>query len=586
MSTLLCVPITVQDVDAAIADAVAARDGGADLVEFRVDELVTGQLHDIQALRRLINHSPLSCIMTCRIAQEGGAYTGNEEFRLALFAALMDPQRDHRPRFVDLELSAMAAAGPAGAAIRNAPLAASAPPPAMDQIAPIDAVSLLSHAIDDADRPSVILSIHDFSGRPADLSRRLVDACKFNPAVVKIAFRARSLRDSLELLDLPTQLQRPTISLGMGEFGLLSRVLAPKFGGFLTFAALRASSATAPGQPTLSQLLSTYRFRSISPSTKVYGVVGWPVSHSLSPLIHNAGFEAVGHNGVYLPMPIPADQGPGSRSASSDISLRATLVDLIEHPRLCLSGVSVTLPHKQSLITLAREQGWRIGELASHIGAANTLVIDRPLTGPPAAISVENTDAPAIVAAMTDHYKLPRGVPLDKRVLVVGAGGVARAGAFACCAAGAAVWIVNRDADKARRLAADIRDSLPGAIVEAVASETVGSNPATWAGALAAAETYDIILQCTPLGMVGGPDPAGVPLDLRPLAVRNPDLVVFETVYTPRVTPLLSMANDLGLKTIDGLALFVRQAALQFSMWTGKPAPTALFEQVLRETEA
>src|SRR5690606_19726454 len=124
------------------------------------------------------------------------------------------------------------------------------------------------------------------------------------PRVLKIAYRARSLRDNIDLFELLASRDRPTIALGMGEFGLMSRVLAGKFGGFLTFAGVRARGATAPGQQSLRELLDLYRFRSIGPQTRVYGVIGYPVAQSLSPSIHNAGFEALGHDGVYLPLPI------------------------------------------------------------------------------------------------------------------------------------------------------------------------------------------------------------------------------------------------------------------------------------------
>ena len=120
--------------------------------------------------------------------------------------------------------------------------------------------------------------------------------------MIKIAWLARSLRDNLEAFELLRTRRKPMIALCMGRFGLMSRVLAPKFGGFLTFASLDGSSGTAPGQISISDMKKLYRWDALSPSTKVYGVVGSPIMHSMSPAIHNAGFEAVGFDGVYLPM--------------------------------------------------------------------------------------------------------------------------------------------------------------------------------------------------------------------------------------------------------------------------------------------
>src|SRR5262249_20797071 len=141
---------------------------------------------------------------------------------------------------------------------------------------------------------------------------------------------------------------------GMGEFGLMTRVLGPKLGGFLTFTSLHETTVTAPGQPTVGELLDGYRFRSIRPGTRVYGVVGWPGAQSLSSAVHNAGFGAVGHDGVYVPLPIAA----GEDEAASYASFKGTMLELMADDRLTLRGASVTHPHKRNLARLASEQGW------------------------------------------------------------------------------------------------------------------------------------------------------------------------------------------------------------------------------------
>lgn len=540
MPTLVCVPILVESVERALADALRAAEHGADIVEFRVDELFSGS-DDTPEVLRLVEGAPLPCIVTCRVASEGGHYDGDEEARVALLEAL--GTSDAPPRYIDVELASYTRS----ANVRmKVDLAVDHPGAQRDL------------------RTRLILSTHDFAGRPADLTRRLL-AMREQPAaaVHKVAFRARSLRDNLELLDLIGESPRPTVALGMGEFGLASRVLAPKFGAFLTFASLRDEAATAPGQPTLADLLGRYRFRSIGAGTRVYGVVGWPVGHSLSPLIHNVGFELVGHDGVYLPLPIAA----GGADAEADYaSFKATMLELIEHPRLGFSGCSVTLPHKEHLVRLARERGWPLDAMSEMSGAANTLVIERPDAGPPGSVRVVNTDAPAAVGALERAAGEVRG----KRVTVLGAGGVARAIAFALAEAGAAVAVCNRTAERAERLASDVGGRFPGA-ARAIAWEARESEPA------------EAFVNCTSVGMVGGPEPDGSPLGASAFESRPGNTALLETVYNPVRTELLSKARDAGWRTIDGVEMFAEQGAMQFELWTGRPAPREQFARLVSD---
>jgi 3-dehydroquinate dehydratase/shikimate dehydrogenase len=345
MLALVCVPITVHEEAAALRDADLAKNAGADLVEFRIDEFFSGSgdEREEKTILRLVAQSPLPCIITCRAASEGGQYDGDDTDRISLYERLgtASGKGEHPPRYIDCELATYTRSANLKQKVNLA----------------VDHPAQLRDL-----RTSLILSMHDFNGRPADLTRRVIQASAEPAAsIIKIAYRARSLRDNLELLELPSHLSKPTIALGMGEFGLMSRVLAPKFGGFLTFASLRPTSTTAPGQPTVRELLDVYRFRSIRRATSVYGVVGWPVAHSLSPQIHNAGFEAVEHDGVYLPLPIAASDD----AEASYLSFKSTLLDLVEHPHLDFKGCSVTIPHKENLVRLAREQQWGMDETST-----------------------------------------------------------------------------------------------------------------------------------------------------------------------------------------------------------------------------
>jgi 3-dehydroquinate dehydratase/shikimate dehydrogenase len=580
MPTLVCVSVMVRTVESAHAHAVQAREHGADLVEYRIDELFNSPDDEPEVLR-LVAESPLPCIVTCRPTWEGGHYDGDEDARVSLFERL--GAADRPPRYIDVELAAYTRS----ANLRQKVNLAVEHPKQQRDIA-----------------TGLILSTHDFSGRPADLTRRTVAMRSESAASVhKIAFRARSLRDNLELFDILTDRTKPTIALGMGEFGLMSRVLAPKFGAFLTFASLREEEVTAPGQPTMGELLQKYRFRAINEKTRVYGIVGWPVGHSLSPLIHNAGFEEVGHDGVYVPLPIaaspselpesePARAGPvprragspgeaaqddTSRADASYASFKATMLELVHHPRLHFAGCSVTLPHKENLAELAFEEGWHLDTPALLSRSANTLVVERGEDGAFRSAHAANTDVDAATGCLREALGALEG----KRIALLGAGGVARAIAFDLVSEGSHVTIFNRTPERAARIAREIGETTfswagpdapkrPGTAAAAPWQDRAGASP-------------DAYINCTPVGMARGPAPDESPLPSEAFA-RADEGLVMETIYNPIRTRLLSDAQDAGWRTIDGVDMFVGQGARQFELWTGRPAPRELFRRLVRDS--
>lgn len=548
--TLLCVPIMVEDVHAALADAEQARLAGADIVEFRIDALFQGEgdTEGEAGALRLCAESPLPCIITCRDASEGGEYSGDDAAKIALYERL--GTSDKPPAYLDLEL----ALWKRSANLRQKVLLA---------------VTHSGQVREDV-TTRLIISAHDFNGRPNDLLRIVADLREVEAAAVhKIAYRARSLRDNLELFDLLSERDRPTIALCMGEFGLMSRVLAPKFGGFLTFASLRDESATAPGQPTIHDLLHLYRFRAIGKDTKVYGVIGWPVSHSMSPLVHNAGFEAIGWDGVYLPLPVVADSND---PAASDSSFRASFLALVENERVHFHGASVTIPFKESLARLAFEIGMVPNDpayIVNATGAANTFRDDLHKHVRPPDLDdgvVINSDVEGIESPLLerlDHFT-------GKQIFILGAGGAARAAAWACASRGSTVLVRNRTSSTAHRLVEDLTPLLAkdgGRVSVADDADVERLKP-------------DAVINCTPIGMAGGPAEGDSPIDVSTLP---DDCVVFDTVYNPLETPLLKSARARGLRTIDGVEMFVTQAAAQFELWTSQPAPVELFERIVRE---
>lgn len=563
--TLLCVPILVRDSGSALADANAAKAAGADIVEFRIDDFFDPAAVEAdpdrreREIARIVGESPLPCIVTCRTSSEGGGYSGAENDRLALYERLASGTAKNAlpPRYLDIEFAALSNSE---ARARIAKLAMGG----------------------GENASGIILSAHDFQGRPSDLTRRIL-AMRADgfASILKIAYRARSLRDNLELFELLRESDRPMIALGMGEFGLMSRVLAPKFGGYLTFASLRPESVTAPGQPTVADLLDLYRFRSIRKATKVFGVVGWPVGHSMSPLVHNAVFAEHKVDGVYLPLPVPApaQSSPGDAEAAF-ASFKATLGALIDDSSLDFAGASVTLPHKENLVRFAMERlkaepgVWSLDAVSLATGSANSLLIERDGSSLSRA-RVFNTDVPAAVGPL----RAALGGFEGKSVFVLGAGGVARALAFGLAQAGADVTVFNRNINRAQEIVSAVSKHLNGP----------GSIGAAALGTLGESRVADAYVQCTPVGMAGGPDPAGNLVPIEKLSRANPGRgntrptsVVLDTVYNPVQTPLIKAAKSAGWGTIDGVTMFIEQAALQSEVWTGKPAPRQLMDRLVR----
>ncbi|MEM1355530.1 MAG: type I 3-dehydroquinate dehydratase [Planctomycetota bacterium] len=519
--TRLCVPIFVHDFEQALADARRAQAGGADLIELRIDQFTD----EPAAVVELVDACPLPCIVTCRPIWEGGVYDGDEQTRVALLEHI-GLHATTGPVYFDFELAAY------------------------DRSANLRQKINLVADRDDRPRKStaaLILSSHDFEGRPPDLLRRVAamnqhEQCK----VVKLAWLARSLRDNLEAFELIADRVKPTIALCMGEYGLASRVLAKKFGALLTFAALGDGEGTAPGQPTLDNLKGLFHWDTINDSTTVYGVVGHPVGHSMSPAIHNAGFGAVGFNGVYLPMPIPPEYE----------HFKATIGSWLDDPRLGFQGASVTIPHKQNLLRFVRERGGEVEPLAERIGVANTL--HRRDDG---TLYAGNTDYAAALDAVCDALGIERSGLAGKRVGVLGAGGAARAAVAGYTQYNAGVTVYNRTIDKAKVLA-----------------QAFGADHAALADARTA--QFDILINCTPIGMHPNVDASPVDLPGTPADAPGPR-VVFDTIYNPVRTRLLERAEQLGDLTVSGTEMFVRQAAAQFELWTGQAAPLVAFREVL-----
>jgi len=528
--TLVACSVTVDRPDLvspAIERAMQAKADGADLVEWRVDLLA--MLPDAAgAIARLLRDSPLPTILTVRSEAEGGAFDGSPIEAARVLAEAIAGATP--PRFVDVEASLL-----------------------RDRRAS-DVVHAALAGVEESRRPSLVTSLHDVGGRPTALWTEL-ERMWSDPAchVAKVAWTARTVRDNLEAFDLLASRQGPTIALCMGEQGVLSRVMGAKFGAFLTFARLDDEEGTAPGQPTVRELVDRYRLKGVTHHTRVYGVVGWPVSHSRGPIVHNAWFGELGLDARYLPLPV----GPTWES------FKASLAELIDHPMLGLSGASVTLPHKEHLVRFVQERGGALDDASFAIGAANTLVIDPESR----AIRACNTDALAGIESLAEALGRASDDLRGLRVAILGAGGVARALAWACANAGADVVVINRTHARAVELAAAF-DGRPGER----GPMRVGVGDAASIGC----GCFHAFINATSLGMKDGPAPDESPI---PDDVALDGAVVMDTVYVPERTPLVQQATSRGARVVTGTGMFVRQAALQCELWTGT-RPSMISAQV------
>ncbi len=367
----------------------------------------------------------------------------------------------------------------------------------------------------------IMLSIHDFERTPS-LPRDIVVARHGQVDAVKIAAQAKTIADSVRLLKVARH-SRNFVAVPMGDVGLPARLLALREGSELTYAPI--AEATAPGQVSLEETLRLYRPHLLNRKTQVYGVIGDPVGHSLSPVLHNTGFAVRHVNAVYLPF------------------LVHQLGDFLKSiPDFGILGFSVTIPHKQAILKHLKE----CEPLAAEIGAVNTVLVrhDGTLYGC-------NTDYVGVLRALQKKLRIH-----GSRVLIFGAGGSARAAAFALARAGAQVCVCARRENVAKELAR----AVGGEVIPRRALRT---------------ESFDAILNATPIGMY--PHEGISPLSARELQCR----IVMDLIYRPERTKLLKIAAQKGIATVSGVNMFLAQGFAQWEIWTGKRAPEAAMHRAV-----
>ena len=477
----LCVAVTGSDAADMLQKAESlSRDNG--FMEFRLDYLSNPALA-LPKIKHFAEYHPhVTVIATCRREANGGKFRGSVASQLDVLSksAALGCQ------LVDVEIET---------AIKCKP----------EQLEKL------------RNRGSLILSYHDFRATrklEETLGRMIAIPADF----YKIVGTATTLHDNVTMMKF---LERESdkhslVGMCMGEQGIISRILGVRAGSVFTFAAVSAEEKTAPGQVTSQELRDIYRIEQVDTATRVYGVVGDPVAHSLSPAMMNAAFRRENVNAVYL-------------------ALHAKeLKDLLRCVReIPIHGLSITMPYKQAIIAHLDNSDSH----TSKIGACNTVVRaqDGKLYG-------FNTDAAGVVRPLEQRIALD-----GAKILVLGAGGAARAAVFGLKERGSEVYILNRSAAPAQKLARQ-------------------AHARTLKRADLKKHAFDVIINATPVGLGNTRD---TPLNEAEINAK----IVFDMVYDPGETRLMMLAKARGAQVIPGIEMFVHQGARQFEIWTGKPAP-------------
>jgi 3-dehydroquinate dehydratase/shikimate dehydrogenase len=463
---------------------------GAELVELRLD-YISSRIN----MQRLVGDRPCPVIVTCRREEDGGKFTGDEDRRLVLLREAIALGVE----YVDLE----------------------------DDIAA---------KVPRYGKTKRVISHHNFRHTPADLDELHAKLAALDPDIVKIATMAQHPEDNLRMLELVKRSKIPTVGMCMGDIGMPSRILGAKYGAPFTYATFHHERALAPGQLSYEQMVKIYRHNEINSETEVYGVIGDPIAHSLSPHIHNAALAEAGINAVYVPFRVPPDD------------LQQFIKDA---PKLGIKGLSVTIPHKEA-IAASRP---RVDPAAKGIAAVNTLLFrDGQLLG-------YNTDCKAAMDSMEAALGEVGANPsplAGKRALVLGAGGVSRAILYGLKKRGVRTLIASRTRSRADQLAKEFD-------AKAIEWSTRGL------------AEVDILINGTPIGMHPNVDESPVSK-----SILKPAMLVFDTVYNPESTLLIKDARDHGARVVTGVEMFQRQAELQYALFFGKPAPKGVIRETLK----
>ncbi|MCE2813928.1 MAG: shikimate dehydrogenase [Planctomycetaceae bacterium] len=487
---MLCVTVARTRHKHTIQEHLDVAAQGAKLVELRMDYIARSV-----ELARVLKNRPTPVVVTCRRKEDGGRWEKSEEDRLLLLRQSIATGVE----YIDLEEDTAAKIPRYGKTKR-------------------------------------IISYHNFEGVPENLEEIHARLAKLDADIVKIAVQANSFADTLRVIELMRNAKVPTIGIAMGDYGSMTRILAMRYGAPFTYCVFNLDRRVAPGQLSFNDMKNIYRVETITAKTKIFGVVADPVAHSYSPMLHNSAFQANDLDYRYLPFRVAAqDIEPFVRWAQ----------------REGIGGLSVTIPHKQSVLPLLTQ-----GESAAQgIGACNTIVFNgEDRIG-------YNTDYRAAMECigygLAKMHEEPN--PFEGRsALLLGSGGVARAIGWGLAQRRVRVAVTSRNFESADKLAKE----LGGRAVAWDDRHSVQPN---------------ILINGTPIGMF--PE-----MDATPFRKDNLDqrTLVFDTVYNPEQTLLIRQAKAAGCPVVTGLSMFVRQAAYQYRLFTGLEPPIEAMTKALR----
>lgn len=477
---MICVSIVEADIGAAIKAAREAERRRADLIEIRFD-LMDNIPEDLSPFEELKTPT----IATLRTEEQGGRFTGTQEQRLAFFERAIE-----HFDLIDLEVGSQILPDLRGRGAR------------------------------------IICSIHRFD--PGASVQEILDLLETDDCdLVKGAFMVDSISDLHAVLVASRVLMergREFILIGMGELGAITRIRTCELGCSFTYASLEKGKEAAPGQLDLMTLRGLSR-------GMITGITGYPLSHSLSPQLHQAAFEHLGMSGMYVRFP-------------ADTNELDKLLEIMREMRI--SGINVTIPHKEAIIPLLDE----VDDMARRTGAVNTVLNQNGrLVG-------LNTDIDGVAGTFAAAGISPKG----KRALILGAGGAAKACCFFLVEGGASLSVVNRSRERADKLA----EQFPG-------TDVLSEEAALRA-------EFDIVINCTPLGMKGFPDE--LPID--PGIFREGQFVM-DTIYNPPKTRFMVEAERKGAFTRSGIEMLIYQALSAFEVWTGLSPPYEVMAKAIRE---
>lgn len=498
--TLLTVPISAKTVESAIEQIQTAKQSGAEAVELRTDYIEGLKVDTVAGLIKQAKDVGLKLIATCRDKNEGGQNDYPDELRREVLIEAIKAEAN----YIDCEF---------------------------ENFKKKEFSMALEQALEGSET-RLTLSAHNFK-KPFKNIRQLYDSILITcpNAIPKIVYKANNINDCFKGFDVLKHKDGDAIVIAMGEDGVITRILAKKFGSLVCFACVDEGSLTAPGQVSVKELKELYRYDSIDRDTELFGIIANPVGHSKSPAIHNACFSKSGMNKVYLPLLLKGDAR----------EFNEFMDNVTKRKWLGFRGFSVSIPHKVNALDHVNQTGGFVEDLAMSIAAVNTLTV-----GYNERVNAYNTDYAGAMDAIVNEMGITKQELEHKTAAVIGAGGVSRAVVAGLTDVGAKVIIYNRTLSKAKKLAKDFKCHY---------------------GGLDELESLDaeIVVNCTSIGMYPEVDRSPVPEN-----VLKENMLVFDTVYNPSETLLLKQAKQAGAKTVAGTEMFINQAIEQFKHFTNQ----------------